>query len=705
LQADETTYKIAKDSFPKVSGGPEHHHPEPSNTIWWTDAGEGEQFTADSAVPEDTTVYGHWAGDPYTVTFHTNGAQTGGEDKNFDVPIVYPNPATLSEEQTPTAPEGYTFLGWYTEQKPLIQDTAVPAPGDKHWFKPGVTTVTANIDVYGLWQSRPPNSYRVTFKSYYEAGGAISTAYAGASSGYKIADLPAAADVTRAHYTRDGSNWYYTPEQGGGSSIFDKNTTVEEDIIVYAKWTGKTYTVTFRSYSGKEETKTTTYSYPENDPATLAYTAAAVPQAAARPHYTSNSKWYMSGGVEFKADTAISGDITVTPRWTGESYTITFKGNGGSPDSQTAQVKYPDNDMSATPTASLGDCIPAVSKPKKTNSLFDGWYTQSGETGTKVAATTTVSAAATYYAKWADVPSGWTYDAATGYMSKTFNYTTTNSGIQTLTIPVEGGYTFELDGAGGGKGADTGWGSSDAGNGGKSKGTINLPKDKTLYVYVGGKGVAGGTLNGTGGAGGWNGGAAGGGISGGSKSEGGGGGGATDIRFDKNDLNTRIIVAGGGGGGDNNGGGGGGGGGNNGGIGIDGKNYSDGAGGKIGGIGGGGNNGGGGTGGRSYGAITGDAAAGAAGGWNTGGGGGTGGYNSGGGGGGGGGGYWGGGGGGYAGGGGGGSGFVYGYSGTPGDQTNHKVPAAYKDYKFTNGSCETGAGSSGDGKVVVTYIP
>ena len=97
------------------------------------------------------------------------------------------------------------------------------------------------------------------------------------------------------------------------------------------------------------------------------------------------------------------------------------------------------------------------------------------------------------------------------------------------------------------------------GNGGYSKGIINLAQNTSLYLYIGAKGGNGSVKlvnnkwTGTGGSGGWNGGGSG--IWDGTDDDcGGGGGGATDIRTTNGTWNTftsqktRIMVSGGGGG-------------------------------------------------------------------------------------------------------------------------------------------------------------
>ena len=135
--------------------------------------------------------------------------------------------------------------------------------------------------------------------------------------------------------------------------------------------------------------------------------------------------------------------------------------------------------------------------------------------------------------------------------SNDFDYT---GNYQTFTAPYTGKYTFELWGAGAGTSMDTGkltnTYSRPGGAGGYTKGTIELQKGETVYIYVGGRGkdaIIGDAA---------------GGFNGGGKSvydhsddeSAGSGGGATDIRlipgvwnYNKS-LASRIMVAGGGGG-------------------------------------------------------------------------------------------------------------------------------------------------------------
>lgn len=114
-----------------------------------------------------------------------------------------------------------------------------------------------------------------------------------------------------------------------------------------------------------------------------------------------------------------------------------------------------------------------------------------------------------------------------------FEYT---GDVQEWTVPITGAYQIEVWGAQGGE--NSGNSTAVSGNGGYSKGIIQLEKDVKLYIYVGGQGG-----NATSTCGGFNGG----GIRLGTKtnlSYSTGGGGATDVRIKEDSLFARVIVAG-----------------------------------------------------------------------------------------------------------------------------------------------------------------
>lgn len=152
---------------------------------------------------------------------------------------------------------------------------------------------------------------------------------------------------------------------------------------------------------------------------------------------------------------------------------------------------------------------------------------------TLAAATTLMTLASA----WAAVPAG----AATA----TFSFTGAD---QPFTVPAD--VTSVHVAAIGGRGAP-GFEGSDGGHRGTVEADLAVTPGEVLHVMVGGAGIAGNSLVGISGAGGFNGGGSSG--PGPSTQRGGGGGGATDIRTVAPDqpgsLGSRLIVAAGGGGG------------------------------------------------------------------------------------------------------------------------------------------------------------
>jgi uncharacterized repeat protein (TIGR02543 family) len=380
-------------------------------------------------------------------------------------------------------------------------------------------------------------------------------------------------------------------------------------------------------------------------------------------------------------------------RWEFTGFEITFDTDGAESAGDTAWTRIAKGDSgdgSQNPKVKPED-FPDP-KPKRTNYMFDGWYTEKNGGGTRFTKSTKVDKSTKVYAKWEPVYAGWTYDSSTGGMTKKFSST---KSVQEVTLPLPGKYQFKLWGANGGNGKG-----SSGGVGGYASGSLQVSADNAdmvmvnqkLYIYVGATGGNGGWSGG--GGGGWNGGGAGGNGVGGFMG-GGGGGGATDVRIGINDnnkgnLNTRIIVAGGGGGGANNNKNGGAGGGVSGGLGdtkIAAANQTSGCQFGIGAQGGNGVN-----------ASTQCEGRGGGGGGYWGGNAVISGYQ-------------------YGGGsGGGGSGFVYGYETTPGDSitAENQIPTEYAKFNFTDDfACALGNASSKDrpanpggaaGYVVISYL-
>lgn len=154
----------------------------------------------------------------YTVTFNTMGGS------KIDSQTVVSNGKAVKPETNPTK-EGYIFANWYEDEsctKSFSFDTAI----------------TKDTTVYAKWTAKPTETEAlVTFDT--DKGTAIDP--------IKVTKGQALGTKMPANPTKEGSVFagWVTKDTAGKETAFDSKTTVSSDITVYAKWTVKTFTVTF----------------------------------------------------------------------------------------------------------------------------------------------------------------------------------------------------------------------------------------------------------------------------------------------------------------------------------------------------------------------------------------------------------------------------------------------------------------------------
>ena len=182
-------------------------------------------------------------------------------------------------------------------------------------------------------------------------------------------------DPTRRGYTFGG---WYTDE--ACQNAYDFTAQVTKDMILYAKWTINTYTVSFDSLCGSPvDVETADYE-----------TAVTKPEDPTRTGYTFGG-WYTDEACTNAYDFSqpLTKDMTLHAKWTINTYTVTFDSLEGSPvDVETADYET------------------AVTKPEdptKTGYSFGGWYTDEACTKAYDFATP-VTGDRILYAKWNEIP-------------------------------------------------------------------------------------------------------------------------------------------------------------------------------------------------------------------------------------------------------------------------------------------------------------
>ncbi|QOS81642.1 InlB B-repeat-containing protein [Paenibacillus sp. JNUCC31] len=282
---------------------------------------------------------------PRTINFNSNGGSEVNEQTvSYGDKVIVPAVPTRA---------GYTFAGWYTDS------------GLSQAFDFGNTTVTADITLYAKWTV---NSYTVNFDPN---GGSVV-----ADQTVPYGELATAPDVpTKAGYTFGG--WY---TDSGLRQAFDfDNTTVTNDITLYAKWTVNSYTVHFASNGGSVVAD---QSIQHGD-------LAAAPDIPTKTGHTFGG-WYTDSGLSQAFDfdnTTVTTDITLYAKWTVNSYTVNFDSNGGT--------------VVADQTVQYGELATAPDDPIKAGHTFAGWYHEPELSTPFDLNTASIVQDTTLYAKWA----------------------------------------------------------------------------------------------------------------------------------------------------------------------------------------------------------------------------------------------------------------------------------------------------------------
>ena len=310
---------------------------------WYSDQELSHEFSFDTEISGDTTLYAKWTPVKYTVTFETNGGS----------PINAAEVDYNSTVEKPAAPtkDDRVFDAWYT-------DEALTKAYD--FTKP----VTGDLILYAKYIP----FFMVTFDS--KGGSEVNPAKVGSG---KTVTAPAAPTKAKSIF----AGWYTSKDKGVTLSEtawdFAKNTVTDE-ITLYAKWI-EAWTVTFNANNGSEEKsvdveKGKTVKKPA-DPK--------------KDNYTFEG-WYTDKACKknFDFTTAITGDLTLYAKWKPVNYTVTFESNGGS--AVKAQI-VPYGSNASKPI------------PANTDKDFEGWYTDKACTK-KFDFTTAITGNLTLYAKW-----------------------------------------------------------------------------------------------------------------------------------------------------------------------------------------------------------------------------------------------------------------------------------------------------------------
>ena len=276
---------------------------------------------------------------------------------------------------------GYSFYAWYTNQE--------GTSGENKSTSITESSVTGNA-TQKRFVKFDPIQYTITFNKQSGTGGTGSAKVHYDDDDFTVSTVSV---PTRTGYTFGG---YYTAADGGGvqivnaSGAWQSNKTnyldangkwiKAENTTVYAKWTAKTYSVSFNSHGGSSVAdKTVTYD--------ATYGTLTNPTRAG---YTFNG-WFTAetGGTQVTSSTKvqITSAQTLHAHWTANEYTVSFNSHGGS--------------SVANKTVTYDANYGALTNPTRAGYTFDGWFTEEVG-GTQVLETNVVkiTATQTLHAHW-----------------------------------------------------------------------------------------------------------------------------------------------------------------------------------------------------------------------------------------------------------------------------------------------------------------
>ena len=273
--------------------------------LHWINVATGEvvEFTDTTpVVPVDgITFKAVYSLNSYTVTYSNRGTTVETFSVPYGTSIADIKASFAPGEDVDITYTGYTFTDW-------------------NWAAIGETMPARDVTVLAQWQI---NTYKITFN---ENGGTpvedIETTY-GASTNFS-------GETTKSGYAFE--YWYLDDENTEFSIPLDMPALDElygsNEITLNAKWTVKSYTITFDSKGGSAVDEITA-NYGD---------AIAAPADPELKGYTFDY-WYLSDvNTPFVFDSTMpalddlygANAITLNAKWTVKTITITFNSNGGS---------------------------------------------------------------------------------------------------------------------------------------------------------------------------------------------------------------------------------------------------------------------------------------------------------------------------------------------------------------------------------------
>ena len=318
--------------FDAITGGTKYYNADLTGANTW-------------ANTANTTLYAHWQGVPYSVSFNANSGTGTMENQAF----VYGVSANLTSNAFTRV--GYTFAGW---------NTAADGSGTTYANAASVLNLTSvNEGIVTLYAQWTANTYTVTYNK--NASSATGT------MALQTLTYDSAANLTSCGFERVGYTFagWSTNSDGTGTvyenaaEVLNLAETLNANVNLYAIWTNNTYTVTFDKQEGTEGSDSVTATYDSAMPTATAPTKVGYTFMGYYTAISGGTKYYNADMTSAK-DWDLTTNTTLYARWSANTYTIVFDKQGGN--------------GTSSATAVYNATLPIVSKPTKVGQAFLGYY-------------------------------------------------------------------------------------------------------------------------------------------------------------------------------------------------------------------------------------------------------------------------------------------------------------------------------------------
>ena len=314
-----------------------------------------------------------WKANKYYIVYNGSGNTSGTMSSTmctYDVAATLRNNAFVKT--------GYSFLGWATTA------SASSATFTNQQSVSNLTSVSGQtINLYAVWSAK---KFTVTL----DQTGASTEGTTTVEATYNTA-LPVITPPTRIGYGFEG---FFTQQNGEGNQYYKSDgvpsvTSYQYDgnLILYAKWTERDYTITYYNDGGTITTENPTTSYSYGTTVTL---------PSIQKNGCTFGGWYnnpnYTGDAVIQISSTEYGDKSLYAKWEPITYPVTLNKNGGDIKNGSDVESY---------VFGVGAILPTAQNMERSGFTFAGWYNNSGCTGDAISSITVADYGnKEFWAKW-----------------------------------------------------------------------------------------------------------------------------------------------------------------------------------------------------------------------------------------------------------------------------------------------------------------